>query len=1023
MGEENLEELSLLDDEKQKLIQKEIQENEENYTEEAEDIPKDQEEKNEEDWEKKDQQEKFEENNVETKKDQEDEEEDNDEEEEEEEDDEEDEEEEDDDEDDEEEEEEDEEDISQKRPKKRRKEKRNQFLDVEAEVEDEEEEEEEEFGREGFITEEMEDLDTDHILEIDDRQHRDLDRKLQKIEDADAERLAEEYREKYGRSSMRFYRKGMENIPQRLLLPSVNDPNLWAVRCKPGREKDIIYKLMRKTIDLQHSETPVEIISVFQRDGINGYIYVEAKKQAHIVHACKDIINVYASRTILVPIKEMPDLLKIKKQIIELVPGAYVRIKRGKYAGDLAQVDNLSENGLSARVKIVPRLDYSIKDKDSVFIGSDGKKRYHNGFSISSRPQQRFFNEKEASKSSGNKGLTKRGARSYIFNSEEYENGYLMKDIKLTGLIIEEVNPTLEEITKFNSGTDNNDNFDLTSLAQSIKTSNVIPTFQPGDHVEVLEGEQSGVHGVVEAINNDIITLYSEHEGLKGERLEIPSKGLKKRFKQGDNIKVINGKYKGDTGIIICVKNDQVVILSDFSMTEITVFSKDISEATQSTGMNVMSNEYNLHDLVQLDTNTVACITKVNGNLLRVLDQNGLCRTVLPSQISMKYQLKNSVATDKNGLEIHIGDTVKDIGDKNRHWNVLHIIHGYAFLYDREISENNGVFIAKTKNLTTIIAKGSRIASGGPDLNKMNPALQRPTINSSQTVPRFIGKDKAVGETVNIRLGPYKGLLGIIKDTTETSARVELHTNQKTITIEKSKLAFKNRYTGKMMTYFEFVTSKSGYKNNKYNPQNINSTYDRPKSNVPIWAQSSENKAPLWSNSDSRTPAWANTGLRTPAWSNTGSKTPVWSNAASQTPAYSGSKTPAASGSATPGYESSVWNTGSKTPGYSSMTPAYISSNIRWTEEDAQRLGLTGSVAPWENVSYINTPGFSVNIPEKTSADISTYTSKNEKTTTNQSTMWEEPSSKFTTQSHNKTIETHEDDFEPASPAYAPPSP
>ncbi|KAG5437393.1 hypothetical protein PCANB_000824 [Pneumocystis canis] len=930
-----------------------------------------------------------------------------------------------------------EEEISEKRPKKRRKERRNQFIDVEAEVEEDEEEEDEgddEFTREeGFIAEEIDEIDSDHILQNDDRKHRDLDRQLQKIEDADAERLAEEYREKYGRLSARFYRGDIEVVPQRLLLPSVNDPNLWAVRCKPGKEKDIIYKLMRKTIDLQHSETPIEIISVFQRDGINGYIYVEAKKQAHIVHACKDIVNVYTTRIILVPIKEMPDLLKIKKEILKLVPGTYVRIKRGKYAGDLAQIDNLSENGLSARVKIIPRLDYSVKDKGSTFIGPDGKKRYHNGFSVGSRPQQRFFNEKEAARLLGNRSLIKRGVKSFVFNNDEYEDGYLMKDIKLIGLITEEVNPTLEEITKFNSGTEDSYNFDLTSLAQSIKASNVTPTFQPGDHVEVLEGEQAGIHGIVEAINNDIITLYSEHEGLKGEKIEISSKGLKKRFKQGDNVKVINGKYKGDAGMIICVKEDQVVLLSDFSMLEITVFSKDISEATQSTGTNIMSNEYDLHDLVQLDTNTVACITKISGNLLGVLDQNGLSRTIHPNQISLKHQLKNSIATDRNGLEIHIGDTVRDIDDRNRQWTVIHIIHGYAFLYDREVTENNGVFVTKTKNLATIATKGSRITSSGPDLNKMNPALQRPTINFSQPIPRFIGKDKAIGETVNICLGPYKGLLGIVKDATETSARVELHSNQKTITIDKNKLAFKNRYTGRMMSYFEFVTSKSGYQHNRFNTRNTDSLNNQSRSNIPIWAQSSGNKNALWANSNSKAHPWGNAGLQTPAWSNADSKTPIWSNTSlqtpaynrSKTPAYSGSKTPAASGSATPGYESSVWNTGSKTPGYSSMTPAYISSNIRWTEEDTQRLGLTGSIAPWENISHINMPGLNINTEKKTTSltEIPSYTSRNWSTSiSNENTLWENSSSKVTSQMHNTTTETHKD-FEPASPAYAPPSP
>jgi len=58
-------------------------------------------------------------------------------------------------------------------------------------------------------------------------------------------------------------------------------------------------------------------------------------------------------------------------------------------------------------------------------------------------------------------------------------------------------------------------------------------------------------------------------------------------------------------------------------------------------------------------------------------------------------------------------------------------------------------------------------------------------------VPRQGGRDKTIGQTVKVRLGPYKGLMGIIKDATEQTARVELHTKSKTITIEKMKLSYK----------------------------------------------------------------------------------------------------------------------------------------------------------------------------------------------------------------------------------------
>jgi transcription elongation factor SPT5 len=101
-----------------------------------------------------------------------------------------------------------------------------------------------------------------------------------------------------------------------------------------------------------------------------------------------------------------------------------------------------------------------------------------------------------------------------------------------------------------------------------------------------------------------------------------------------------------------------------------------------------------------------------------------------------------------------------------------------------------GVFTARTANLATIAAKGARIS--GPDLNKMNPALQRLQAGMAPPPPviRTVGRDRAIGQTVIVRQGPYKGLLGIIKDATDVTARVELHSNLRTITIEKTKLTF-----------------------------------------------------------------------------------------------------------------------------------------------------------------------------------------------------------------------------------------
>lgn len=44
------------------------------------------------------------------------------------------------------------------------------------------------------------------------------------------------------------------------------------------------------------------------------------------------------------------------------------------------------------------------------------------------------------------------------------------------------------------------------------------------------------------------------------------------------------------------------------------------------------------------------------------------------------------------------------------------------------------------------------------------------------------------GQTVRIRQGPYKGHIGVVKDATEVTARVELHASCQTINVDRSRL-------------------------------------------------------------------------------------------------------------------------------------------------------------------------------------------------------------------------------------------
>lgn len=52
------------------------------------------------------------------------------------------------------------------------------------------------------------------------------------------------------------------------------------------------------------------------------------------------------------------------------------------------------------------------------------------------------------------------------------------------------------------------------------------------------------------------------------------------------------------------------------------------------------------------------------------------------------------------------------------------------------------------------------------------------------------GRDTSIiGQTVRIFQGPYKGYVGIIKDATDSTARVELHTSCMTISVDRKRLS------------------------------------------------------------------------------------------------------------------------------------------------------------------------------------------------------------------------------------------
>lgn len=385
----------------------------------------------------------------------------------------------------------------------------------------------------------------------------------------------------------------------------------------------------------------------------------------------------------------MPDLLKTKQKKVEVIPGSWVRIKRGKYAGDLAQIVDLSENGEDVALKFIPRIDLTPKD-EHLMTGSDGKKRKKGvATPLAFRPPQRFFNPEEIGKIYGSKEVSKRQGGILLFRNDTYKDGYCEKDIKLSGLTIEDVQPTLDELTRFvgesgAKGVDGEGGLDFSHIAEAARKA-AKSILQPGDHVEIFEGDQRGIHGKVDSISNDVVLITPDEELNLGDRkVEVQARSVRKHFKAGHHVKVMNGTNVDETGLVVKVENDRVTFLSDLSMQEVTVFSKDVREAAEvGSGVNVIG-QYELHDLVQLEcvwrsssflscavadfetssrsTQTTGVIFKIERDTFRILDQSGTVRSLKPSQIGIKANSRNAVATDQDGYNIVAGDEMKEVG-------------------------------------------------------------------------------------------------------------------------------------------------------------------------------------------------------------------------------------------------------------------------------------------------------------------------------------------------------------------------
>uniref|UniRef100_A0A182U6J2 Transcription elongation factor SPT5 n=1 Tax=Anopheles melas TaxID=34690 RepID=A0A182U6J2_9DIPT len=863
------------------------------------------------------------------------------------------------------------------RKKKKKQERFGGFIIDEAEVDDEVDEDDEwEDGAQemGIVSNEIEEV-GQTAREIENR------RRGTNLWDSHKEdELAEYLKRKYADASVarRQFGDGGEEmsdeITQQTLLPGIKDPNLWMVKCRIGEEKATALLLMRKFLTYQNTDQPMQIKSVVAPESVKGYIYIEAYKQAHVKSAINNVGNLRVGiwKQEMVPIKDMTDILKVVKEQTGLKPKQWVRLKRGIYKDDIAQVDYVDLAQNQVHLKLLPRIDYTrlrgALRATQTEESSDAKRKKR-------RPAAKSF-DPEAIRAIGGE-LTSDGDF-LIFEGNRYSRkGFLYKAFTMSAVLADGVKPTLAELERFEEQPEEIN----IELAVSSKEDPVTAhSFSMGDNVEVCVGDLMNLQAKIIAIDGSLITVMPKHEELR-DPLIFKAAELRKYFKTGDHVKVLAGRYEGETGLIVRVEPSRIVLVSDLTMHELEVLPRDLQLCTDmATGVDSLGI-YQWGDLVQLDAQTVGVIVRLERENFHVLGMHGKVIECKPTALQKRRENRNTIALDWDQNQIRRKDIVKVMEGPHtgRDGEIKHLYRNLAFLHSRMYTENGGIFVVKTRHLQLAGGNKNPMQNSNPMMSPFGGGIMSPRIHSPMHPSggrggggggptrggrgggrggARVSRDREIlGRTIRITGGPYKGAVGIVKDATETTARVELHSSCQTISVDRNHIAIVDGGATKAGSVSSYMRTPSRTPAGSYGAQ------------TPVYSGS---KTPLHG---SQTPQY-DPGSRTPYGSMTpshdGSMTPrhgAWDPTVSNTPARSNDFDFMEEPSPSPGYNPSTPGYQINTP-YAPHTPGNMFNADNYSPYQASP---NPSPSPYQVGGYIGTPSPSAYSPATPGAPASPY--------------------------------------------------
>ena len=379
----------------------------------------------------------------------------------------------------------------------------------------------------------------------------------------------------------------------------------------------------------------------------------------------------------------------------------------------------------------------------------------------------------------------------------------------MNAIITEGVKPTLSELEKFEETPEDVDielsGAPTTGVSAGKRNQTVTHTFSEGDNVEVCEGELMNLLGKIVSVDGNIIRVMPKHEDFK-QIVEFQATELRKYFTVGTQVKVIAGRYKGETGLIVRVEKNHVVLFGNQSMRDLEVLPRDLQLCSDvATGLDSLG-QFQWGDLVQLDPQTVGVIVRLEREHFHVLSMHDKVVKARPQSLKKHRENLNTVGLDSQGNSVQRKDIVAVVDGPHsaRGGQIKHVYRNFAFLHSPKFVDNGGTFVCKTRHL--LLTGGSKPSAAASLQTPITKGFTAPCISApmrpsggggrgggaSRGGGRSAGARRhreIIGSTIKITGGAYKGNVGIVRDATEEIVHVELHSNCLTVAVARSRIA------------------------------------------------------------------------------------------------------------------------------------------------------------------------------------------------------------------------------------------